>query len=119
MISSRRFYVWETCEWNLSFHSSLVGEGMSGSNETTSEHSSSVHLELGNDEVYLLGYESVSDDQSSSERELSADSPLKEEGIANPSRWGYRKIVLPRIWLVNDFPPKMMKEVFDRLCPHF
>ena len=61
----------------------------------------------------------MSDDQSSSEKESLADSPLEEEGIANPLGRGYRKIVLPRIWSVNNFPPKMTKKVFDRLRPHF
>lgn len=47
LISSHRSYVWELSEQNLSFHFSLVGEGISGSSEATSESSSSIYLDLG------------------------------------------------------------------------
>nr|POE50445.1 protein quirky [Quercus suber] len=106
-----RFYVWETCEWNLSFHLSLVGEGMLGSSKATSKRSLSVHFESSDDEVYPSGYVFVSDDQSSSEKELLADSPLEEDGIANPSGRGYRKIVLPRIWSVLKMEARKKKQV--------
>nr|POE46723.1 protein quirky [Quercus suber] len=50
----RQFYVWETCEWNLSFHLSLVGEGMLGSSKVTSKRLLSVHLESSDDEVLKM-----------------------------------------------------------------
>lgn len=59
LVSSCQFYVWETSEYNLSFHSSLIGEVISGSSEVTSKCSSSVRLGLGNNEAYPSGYESM------------------------------------------------------------
>lgn len=93
-------------EQNLNFHLSLVGEGMSRSSEATSEHS-------------LSRYEYVLDDLFGSERESSANSPSEEEEEASVSGCGHRKVVLPRIQLVNDFPMSMTNEVFSRLRPCF
>lgn len=70
---------------------------MSGSSEAMSEHPLLVHLELSDNEAYLLGYKYVLDDPSGFERESSADFPSKEEGEASPSGHGHRKIILPRI----------------------
>lgn len=79
---------------------------MSRSSEATSEHS-------------LSRYEYVLDDLFGSERESSANSPSKEEEEASVSGCGHRKAMLPRIWLVNDFPMSMTNEVFSRLRPCF
>jgi len=46
-------------------------------------------------------------------------SSSRVEGVTSPSGWSYRDIVLPQIWLVNDFPSKMMKDAFGRLHLHF
>ena len=50
----------------------------------TSERSSSILLELGDEEAYLLGYEYVSDEPFGFKWELSASSPPKEEVETNP-----------------------------------
>lgn len=63
----------------------LVGGGISGSSEATSERSSSILLELDDEEAYPSGYEYVSDELFGSKRELSASSPPKEEVETNPS----------------------------------
>ena len=92
---------------------------MSRSSEAMSEHSLLIHLELGDNEAYPSGYEYVSDDRPGSKRESSVDSPSEGEGEANPSRCSYRKVVLPRIWSVNDFPVSMKNKVFNGLRPRF
>ena len=45
----------------------------------TSERSSSILLESGDEEAYPSGYEYVSDEPFGSKRELSGSSPLKED----------------------------------------
>ena len=50
----------------------------------TSERSSSILLESGDEEAYPSGYEYVSDEPFGSKRELSASSPPKEEVEINP-----------------------------------
>ena len=85
-----------------------------------SEYSSFVRLESVDDEVSPSGNESMADYLvGSSEREPSANPSEEDEEVASPLRQNFREFVLPRIWVVNKFPPKMMKEVFRRLHPLF
>lgn len=79
-----------------------------------------VHLDSGDEEVSPSGKESMADYiVGSSEREPSANLFEKDEEVASPSGQNFREFVLPRIWVVNEFPLKMMKEVFRRLHPCF
>lgn len=96
----------------------------------------------GDDKVYPLVYEPMAEDLAGSlERELSAYSLEEDEGKEgeedeeeeeedevvgeeekkpfSSSSEDFRPFILPPIWLVNDFIPKMTKDVFNRLCPRF
>ena len=50
---------------------------------------------------------------------MSVNSLLEEKGVVGPLGQSYRDIILPQIWSINDFPPKMKKDVFGGLHPHF
>ena len=63
----------------------------------TSERSSSVLLESGDEEAYPLGYEYVLDEPFGSERESSTSSSPKEEVESNPLERVCRKIFLLEI----------------------
>ena len=43
----------------------------------------------------------------------------REDEAASLLGQDYRPIILPRIWSMNKFVPKMTKDVFGRLHPHF
>lgn len=92
---------------------------MSGSNEATSACSSSVHMELGGEESHSSRCEYTSDESFGFERESSASSPSEEEVETHPPGQVCKTIIPPSIWLVIVFPVSMMKEVFNRLRPHF
>ena len=77
------------------------------------KHSVSIRMESGDEESHSLGREYTSDEQSISERESSADSPLEEEEEIS------KKIILPSIWSVNVFIVSMTKKVFSKLRPRF
>lgn len=94
------------------------------------ESSLSTHLVTGDDDVYPSGYEPMAEDPTNSQkRESSANSSKEEEGEEEEKEredkavsllgQDYRPIILPRIWSMNNFVPKMTKDVFGRLHPHF
>lgn len=108
---------------------------MSSDREAMSEHSLSVHLVVDDDKFYLSGYEPMAEDlagfpkrESSAhsseveeeEREEEEEAKVdEEENESSPSSKNFKSFILPSIWSMNDFVPKMSKDVFGRLCPYF
>lgn len=48
-----------------------------------------------------------------------ANSSAKDKVVASPSSQNFREFVLPQIWSVNEFVPKMTKDIFALLRPCF
>ena len=44
---------------------------------------------------------------------------MEDEEVASPSGQNCREFFLSKIWVVNNFPPRMIKYVFGRLRPRF
>lgn len=108
---------------------------MSSDREAMSEHSLSIRLVVGDDKFYLSGYEPMAEDlagfpkreslahsseveeeEKEEEEEAEVD---EEEKDSSPLSQNFRSFILPSIWSVNDFIPKMSNDVFGKLCPYF
>lgn len=48
-----------------------------------------------------------------------ANFSAEDEEVASPLGQNCREFVLPKIRVVNNFPPRMIKDVFGRLHPRF
>lgn len=103
---------------------------MSRGSEAINEQPLPARLVTGDDDVYPLGYEPMAEDPTNSQKKgSSTHSSQEEEGekeeeegedeATSPSGRDYRSFILPRIWFMNDFVPKISKDVFGRLRPRF
>jgi len=82
----------------------------SGDSEAMSEQLLFAYLVVGDDEVYSSKEEEEEGEEEEEEEE-------GEEETTIPLRQCYRSFILPQIWSVNDFIPKMLNDVFGRLRP--